>query len=68
MTRDNKGLEDFKIFSETKTLVELEMQRYNAQEMFYRSVLDDEPKEMREKYLDAWKLASTTYHERKWAK
>ena len=66
MTRDGNGLEDFKIFSETKTLQELEMQRYNAESMFYKALIDGESKEMLTKYCDAWRLASDVYHARKW--
>jgi len=66
MEKDNNGLEDFKIFSETKTLEELEMQRYNAQEMLYSAFIKGEPQEMLEKYLNAWTIASDVYHARKW--
>ena len=53
----------------TKTIQELETQRYNAQEMFYRAIVDpQETPEMRTKYLNAWKLCSDAYFSRKYVK
>ena len=64
--RDNNGLEDFKIFSETKTLEELELQKHNAEGMLYKALIEGDTKEMLTKYCNAWRLASNMYHARKW--
>jgi len=65
--KDNNGKEQYRLFSETKTLDELEQQRYNAMDMMMRALIEGQPEEMLDKYRNAWNLASDTYHARKWS-
>jgi len=67
MTRNNDGLENFKEFSKSKTLPELEKILEDARINFFTCYVRQETPEMTTKYLNAHKLASDTYYARKWS-
>jgi len=55
---------EFRQYSETLTVQELEHKLESARYMFMKAVVKQDP--LSEQYLDVYKLASDVYYARKW--
>jgi len=62
--KDENGKEQFREYSKTLTLEELEVKLENSRQEFFKAIVTSDP--LRVRYLEAYTLASDVYYARKW--